>query len=65
MIIKQLGLSIVFIVTFTLSGVVYSAPAGENQLRLFTGLSKRTGETAFSYLCLGKKRALRNAKLMA
>ncbi len=55
MIIKQLGLSIVFIVTFTLSGVVYSAPAGENQLRLFTGLSKRTGETAFSYLVSWQK----------
>ena len=44
-----------FILTFPLSEIAYSAPAGTNQLRLQTGLSKRTGGTAFSYLVTWRK----------
>ena len=38
---KQLGLTALFILTFTLSGMVYSAPEGKTQLLLKTGVSKR------------------------
>lgn len=44
-----------FFLAFSLSGVAYSSPAGTNQLRLQTGVSKRTGETAFSYLVTWRK----------
>ncbi|NOR81742.1 MAG: hypothetical protein GQ529_13070 [Methyloprofundus sp.] len=53
--IKKLSIAMLFISTFSLSGTVYSAPAGTNQLRLQTGFSKRTGETAFSYLVTWRK----------
>ena len=52
---KQLGLTALFILTFTLSGMVYSAPEGKTQLLLKTGVSKREGETAFSYLVSWQK----------
>lgn len=52
---KQLGLTTLIILTLTLSGRVYSAPEGKNQLLLKTGISKRVGETAFSYLVSWQK----------
>lgn len=52
---NKLSVAMLFILTFSLSGTVYSAPAGTNQLRLQTGFSKRTGETAFSYLVSWRK----------
>ncbi len=55
MIKKQLGLTMLFIFTFALSSIVHSAPADRNQLLLKTGISKRTGETAFSYLLSWRK----------
>ncbi|TXK96951.1 hypothetical protein BMR10_06335 [Methylococcaceae bacterium CS4] len=53
--IKKLGIAMLFILMFSVSGGAYSAPAGTNQLRLQTGFSKRTGETAFSYLVTWRK----------
>jgi len=53
--IKKLSIAILFISTFTLSGTIYSATEGTNQLRLQTGTSKRSGETAFSYLVSWRK----------
>ncbi|WP_428355028.1 hypothetical protein [Methyloprofundus sp.] len=53
--IKQLSLAMLFFLIFSLSGGAYSSPAGTNQLRLQTGFSKRTGETAFSYLVTWRK----------
>ncbi|MFW5443405.1 MAG: hypothetical protein ACKE51_03735 [Methylococcaceae bacterium] len=50
-----LGVSILFTLAITLSGVASALPAGQNQLRLQTGASKRTGETAFSYLVSWRK----------
>lgn len=53
--IKKIKIAALLISAFTLSAPVYSAPAGTNQLRLQTGFSKRTGETAFSYLVTWRK----------
>ena len=53
--IKKLSIAILFISTFTLSGTIYSATEGTNQLSLQTGTSKRSGETAFSYLVSWRK----------
>ncbi len=53
--IKKLSLALFFISTLTSAGVVYSAIEGTNQLRMQTGVSKRTGETAFSYLVSWRK----------
>lgn len=48
-------MALLFITTFTATGVVYSATEGANQLRMQTGVSKRAGETAFSYLVSWRK----------
>lgn len=53
--IKKLSIAVLFISSLSLSAIVYSAVEGTNQLRLQTGLSKRTGETAFSYLVSWRK----------
>ncbi len=53
--IKKLSIAILFISSFSLSATAYSAAEGANKLRLQTGFSKRTGETAFSYLVSWRK----------
>jgi len=52
---KNINSILILLFTFTLSGVANSAVEGTNQLRLKTGLSTRTGETAFSYLVTWRK----------
>ncbi len=52
---KNINSILILLFTFTLSGVANSAVEGANQLRLKTGLSTRTGETAFSYLVTWRK----------
>lgn len=44
-----------FISVFSVSGAVCASAEGTNQLRLKTSFSKRTGETAFSYLVTWRK----------
>ena len=53
--IKKLSLTMFLVSTFMMSGTVCAALEGANQLRLKTGVSKRTGETAFSYLVTWRK----------
>jgi hypothetical protein len=53
--IKKLSMTMLFIAVFSMSATVYASAAGTHQLRLKTGFSKRTGETAFSYLVTWRK----------
>ena len=53
--IKKLSIAMLFISAFSVSAAVYASAEGTNQLRLKTSFSKRTGETAFSYLVTWRK----------
>ena len=52
---KLLGLTTLFTVAISLSGTVSALPAEQNQLRIQTGLSKRSGDTAFSSMVALRK----------
>ncbi len=53
--LKKISQIILFVLIFSLAGTLYAAKEGSHQLRLKTGFSKRTGETAFSYLVTWRK----------
>jgi len=48
-------LVVLFFSTIILSGNTFALPASQNQLRLQTGVSKREGESAFSYMVTWRK----------
>lgn len=52
---KVLGLTTLFTVAITLSGTVFALPVEQNQLRIQTGLSKRSGDTSFSTMVAWRK----------
>jgi hypothetical protein len=54
-IIKTLGLVLLFTFTIILPNIAAALPAGQNQLLLKTGTPKRSGSTAFSYLVSWRK----------
>ncbi len=54
-IIKTLGLVLLFTFAIILPNIAAALPAGQNQLLLKTGTPKRSGSTAFSYLVSWRK----------
>lgn len=52
---QLLPLILLFFSTLTLSSFSYALPAGQNQLRMQTSVSKRDGESAFSYMVTWRK----------